>query len=421
MAALRHGGASPTAAIHHLQFTPEKVNPIKPISLVSNYSSSFHAKRTGRKNHLRQKNLRTLRKPIIPKLPLPNPILPIDSPPQEIEETGSIQEIQESEKSEISEAGNEEVKEFVELRETEGLVPSNTGVGSSVGKLANNSILKYGLWIVGAFLFQTVCAVWVFGGVDDKSEILKESGEESVKISLNGNGIGKMRLKDSGIGSFGYVDELEMERKIEEIRLMAREARETERLESKRGGVGSEDSEEVDGGKYFKSGIEEEVDNRLIKLRKKLGNKMPVISVGYSGKGSERRDGVEKVGFNDGESNGALLFKKKHKFKSLLGDDHLVEKPMGFGSDGNSIENVVLEKENELFSNGNVDDNVVDQMGIDGVHVVEEDSEKEISERTESTKNTRKKVGKGRRINKQETGKVVAKPKMVDGSTSYTL
>ncbi|KAL8481521.1 hypothetical protein ACS0TY_027870 [Phlomoides rotata] len=428
MAALRHGGASSSAAIDHLQFTPEKINPIKPVLLISSFSSSFPAKRTRRKNHLRQKILKTLRKPFIPKLPPANPILPIDSPPQEIEETGNFQEIQESE---ISEAGNEEVQKFVEL--TEGSVPSSVGVNGNVGILANNSILKYVLWMVGAFAFQTVCAVWVFGSadIDDKSELLKESGESRVKIYLNGNGVGKMRLKDSDIGPFGYVDELEMERKVEEIRVMAREARETERLESKRKGIGSEES---DGGKYFKSGIEEEVDNRLVKLRKKLGNaylKMPVASVGDSGKGNERRDGVEKGELDDGESNGALLFKKKHRFKGLLGaDPHPMEKPKGFSSDDNRLENGNLEKENELFSNGNVDDNVVvgsrdggkpvelsdvDQKGIDDVRVVEEDSKKEMSERTESTKNTRKKVGKGRGRSKQGTGKVVAKPKVVDG------
>lgn len=417
MAALRHGGASSSAATDHLQFTPEKVNPIKPVLLISSFSSSFPTKRTGRKNHLRQKNLKTLRKPIIPKLPPANPILPIDSPPQEIEETGNIQEIQESE---ISEAGVEEAHNFVELRETEGSLPASVGVNGNVGILANNSILKYVLWMVGAFVFQTVCAVWVFGSadIDDKSELLKESGESKVKISLNGNGIGKMRLKDSGIGPFGYVDELEMERKIEEIRVMAREARETERLESKRNGVSSEDSEENNGGKYFRSGIEEEVDTRLVKLRKKLGKrnlKMPAVSVGDSGKGSERRDGVEKGELYDGESNGALLFNKKYRFKGVLGDDpHPIEKPKGFGSDNNKLENGNLEKENELFSNGNVDDNV-DQKGIDDVLVVEEDSKKEIPERTDSTKNARKKVGKGRGTSKQGTRKVGAKPKVVDG------
>lgn len=442
MAALQHVAASTTSSLDHRRFMSEKINPIKPVLLISSFSTSFSAKPTRRKNHLRQKILKTLKKPIIPKLPSANPILPVDSRPQEIEEIGTTQEIQESDKSKNSESGNEEVRKFEELGEVEVSVPAGVGLDGSVGILAKNSILKYGWWLVGAFVFQTVCAVWVFGSadIDNKSEILNGTDKSRAKLVLNGNGNGKMGLKDRAIDSIVYLEELEMERKIEEIRVMAREAREKERLESKRSGLDSEDGEESDGSKYFKSGIEEEVDNRLVKLRKKLENarhKMPVASVGYSRKETKRRDGVENGELDDRESNGALLFKKKYKFKGSSGDP--IEKPRGFiGSDDTRVKSGNLEKGDELFRSGNVDNNAVglgngekqtelsddDPKGIDAGPVVEEDNKKGVSETTEPTRNTRKKVAKERGTSKQGKGKVVTKPKVVDGSalrTSYAI
>ncbi|KAG8369954.1 hypothetical protein BUALT_Bualt14G0066900 [Buddleja alternifolia] len=387
MAALHFTAAANNSSLRHRHLATGTHNPRKPFLLISCFSTSFPSKPTRRKNHLRQKNLKTLTKPIIPKLPPDNPLIPIDSPPlQETKEPEIIEEIQESYKSENSEL---EVK-----------------VGN-VGIVAKNPILKYGLWLVGAFVFQTVCAVWFFG---DKNGVLngsEETGKSGMKVGLNGNG---------AIDSDFYLDELEMEMKIEEIRVMAREAREKERLASKKNEFDSEESDESDEGKYSKSVIEEEVDDRLIKLRKKLESardKKPVVSVGYSKKG-ELDDG-------DGNGNGALLFKKKYRFKDLPGDP--IEKPKGFiGLDDNNVDKSKVSgngvKGDEFFKGGNdgsdavglgegeklLEPSDVDLVVSDEVHVAEDDKEKHMVEVTESTNNTRKKVsrkqGKRKGVNK---------------------
>ncbi|KAL0376448.1 UNVERIFIED_CONTAM: hypothetical protein Scaly_0762400 [Sesamum calycinum] len=197
-------------------------------------------------------------------------------------------------------------------------------------------------------------------------------------------GMGKWGWRIVPLTQLFYVDELEMERKIEEISGNGREAREKERLESKTNDFESEDNEETNGGSSLKSGIEEEVDNRLDKLRKKLENarkKMPVASVAYSRK---ETDEVEKGELDEGGANGALLFKKKYKFKVGLGDG-----------------------ENQPQLSG------VDPKGTDAVNAVEEDRKKGMSEMTGSSKTTRKRVGKERSTSKR--GKGVPKPKVIDG------
>ncbi|KAL0457405.1 UNVERIFIED_CONTAM: hypothetical protein Slati_1079700 [Sesamum latifolium] len=179
--AASHYAASRTTSLHHRhrRLTSETPNTRKPVLLISCFSTSFPDKPTRRKNRLRQKILETLRKPIVPEVPPANPDVPIDSPP--IQESGSIQEVQESDKSRSSEAGNEEVQEFEEMREVEFSMPAG-GIDRSVGVLAKNSILKYGLWLLGAFVFQTVCAIWVFGsaGIDNKNELFDGDEKNSV-------------------------------------------------------------------------------------------------------------------------------------------------------------------------------------------------------------------------------------------------
>ncbi|KAL0348671.1 UNVERIFIED_CONTAM: hypothetical protein Sangu_1094900 [Sesamum angustifolium] len=436
--------ASRTTSLHHRhrRLTFEAPNPRKPTLLHSCFSTSFPDKPTRRKNRLRQKILETLRKPILPELPPANPDVSIDSPL--IQESGSIPEVQESDKSRNLEAGNEEVQEFEEMREAEVSMPAGGIVDRSVGVLGKKSILTYGLWLLGAFVFQTVCAIWFFGsaGIDNKNELFDgdeknsvlevggNGGKSRVRVVLNGNGNGEMGVENSSLNSIVYVDELEMERKIEEIRAMAREAREKERLESKTNDFESEDNEETNGGSSLKSGIEEEVDNRLDKLRKKLENarkKMPVASVGYSRK---ETDEVEKGELDEGGANGALLFKKKYKFKGSSGDP--TEKPKGFiGSDDYSVnkskESGNGEKGCELFQSGNHDNDAVglgdgenqpqlsdvDPKGTDAVNAVEEDRKKGMPEMTGSSKTTRKRVGKERSTSKR--GKGVPKPKVIDG------
>ncbi|GFP83462.1 hypothetical protein PHJA_000489600 [Phtheirospermum japonicum] len=302
MAALQYAAGTTTSLRRsYRRFTSETLNSRKHVLLVSSSFTLFPAKPTKRKNHLRQKILKTLEKPITPKLPPSNPITPIDSPPFQ-----EIQEILESEKFEISEAGSEEVGKFEEI-------------GVSIDRnVLRNSILNYGLWLVGAFVFQTVCAIWVFSsaGTDNKNQILNGTEKGSV-LEVTESGESKSRVKfvvkeNSALDSIAYVDELETDRKIEEIRVMAREAREMERLESEN------------------SGYDVEIDDRLIKLRKNLEK-----AHGKMLKQSET-NGLEKKGeLDEGESNGGLLYKKKHKFKG--GPANLTEKPKGFGGLKNGI------------------------------------------------------------------------------------
>ncbi|KAL0414734.1 UNVERIFIED_CONTAM: hypothetical protein Sradi_1675100 [Sesamum radiatum] len=196
-----------------------------------------------------------------------------------------------------------------------------------------------------------------------------------------------MGVENSALNSIVYVDELEMERKIEEIRAMAREAREKERLESQTNDFESEDNEETNGEDLLKVG-----------LRRR-----------------KEKDEVEKGELDESGANGALLFKKKYRFKGVSGDP--TEKPKGFiGSDDYSVnkskESGNGEKGYELFQSGNHDNDAVslgdgenqiqlsdvDPKGSDAVNVVEEDRKKDLSEMTESSNTTRKKVGKERGI-----------------------
>ncbi|XP_042064099.1 uncharacterized protein LOC121807821 [Salvia splendens] len=268
MAALHHDAA---AGLHRRRFTSRNISLLKPVFFVSSSSASFPAKRAQRRNHLRPKILKTLQNPIIPKLPA-NPIIPIEIPPQETKQ-------QEFEKHEYSESAEfEEAGELQELEEVKVSPPAGVEIDGGTGVAGKDSILKYGWWFVGAFVFQTVLAV-LFYGLDDtenKREIVNGSSELGAVLDEKGNskkGLGDVVTGDANVD----VEKLEMERKIEEIRVMAREAREKERLQSKRNGGDGEDDEDdegTDGGKHVKSQIEEELDGAMVKLRKKLGSSL---------------------------------------------------------------------------------------------------------------------------------------------------
>ncbi|XP_057772188.1 uncharacterized protein LOC130991800 isoform X2 [Salvia miltiorrhiza] len=413
MAAMHHGATAAATALHRRRFTHENISLVKPVFFVYSSSASFPSKQARRRNHLRQKILKTLKNPIIPKLPPANPIVPVEPPPQEIDLN---QEIKEFEKSE-----NEEARELQELKEAEVSPPAGVGIDGGIGLAGKDSILKYGWWFVGAFVFQTVCAV-LFVGLDDtdnKREIVNGSGE--LRAVLDETASVKTGLRDSVIGDGNVnVEKLEMERKIEEIRIMAREAREKERLQSNRNGNDGEDGEDdegSDGGKIVKSGIAEEVDCTMVRLKKKLGKtrfKTPLVV--HSNEETKRGgDEVEK---------GALLYKKKYKYKDFSGDT--MEKPKGFvGLDDSRVNGDVKER-SELFTSGNGDDDGErqaelsndDPKGSDAVLVVEEDNKKGISGATESTRNTRSKVTKERGTSRQGKRKGVAKAKVVDGKAS---
>ncbi|KAK6138925.1 hypothetical protein DH2020_027340 [Rehmannia glutinosa] len=131
---------------------------------------------------------------------------------------------------------------------------------------------------------------------------------------------------------------------------------------------------------------------------------MPVASVGYLKKPNEVKDGVEKGELDEKESDRALFFKKKYKFKGMSGNP--IEKPKGFvGSD------------DTRFKSGNGDNEQTELSDVDR-RASEEEKKKGISEITESFKNTTKKVAKERGTSRQGKGKGLAKPKIImDGLT----
>ncbi|KAL6548255.1 hypothetical protein OROGR_008676 [Orobanche gracilis] len=377
--AVLHYAAGFTNSIHrsYRHFTSETFYLRHPNFLISSSFASFSADHTRRKNHLRHKILKTLERPIIHKLPPSNQIIQVDSIPFQENEynSGIIHEIQESDKSENSVTESEELQEFEELGELEISEPSGTSLVRSV---ARNYVLSCGLCIVGAFVFQMV--IWVFSsaGSGNKTQILNGSERNSfAEVRENGEGTSRVKfdsyrnteVENIALDSAVYEDKLKMERKIEEIRLMARKAREMERSKSKKSGL--YDGGEMDGGNHLRDGIGLEADSRLIKLRKKLGNsraKMPVASIRYFKRQNEMKDGVDKGDLDERESNGDLFFEKKFRFKGV--PINTTEKPKGFPGSGSTMfkdgnakkrkglvkpnvkDGIALEKNNEKQLNG---------------------------------------------------------------------
>lgn len=418
----------------------------KSVIIVSSLAAPFPTKPTRRRNYLRQKILKTLKKPFIFELPSTEPVISIDFPiRQEEVKAHEETEIQELDKFENQESVGLEETEIQELdkfenqgfREAEVSSSSGVIVNGGISRFHKNSVLNYGLWLVGAFVFHTVCAVWIFRSatLDSKDRTFSESDKDEysgldeneknkskVELFLNGNGI--VGFENGGVNSVVNVDEVEMQRKIEEIRTMAREARAREKLESKNNGLDSEENNDIDDGKFSKSGIEKEVDNRLIKLQKKLEKshkKLPVSSVGILRTADERKNGLEKDKLGEKEGNGALMFKKKYKFKDLL--NNLDEKPKGFiNSEHDSFNKFKqggnMEKGNELLRSGNDDNYIEDSDGSDLIRLEENGEKKGTVDVTVSSNSMPKKSVKEKGTRKQGK-KGVAKLKVKNGNVSH--
>lgn len=172
--------------------------------------------------------------------------------------------------------------------------------------------MRYGVYLIGVFVFQTVLAVWVLGTANSE----KEDGnlgslDGKGKVSLNGN----EKILRSNVG---------LEEKIEEIRAMASEARKAEKY--KHESLNSR----------TKIGIEKEIENRLLKLQKGLNStreKLPRSYVNYLSKYGKVEDGVmkkkKKISLDVGNGNESLMFKKKLKFRAP--STEASEGPKGFG------------------------------------------------------------------------------------------
>lgn len=385
----------------------------KPLLLSSALTTQRPRKFAKRKNYLRPKILKTRTKPYTKTQN--EPITPLETPTQRThilpsDEAAKAPENQALPLSEISEperivndggstfyqsplqqthilasdlAAGDELKSSgnQEFRLSEVSDPSGA-VNAVAGTFGKGSLLKFGLWIVGAFVFQTVCAVWVLGSADYsgknesssrngyKNEVLELDLKDASKYKLRMfvNGDGKRSIENGGTV---FVDEAEMEKKIEEIQHMAREAREKERWELKGGDVDEESDEEIEDSDV-KMGIKKEVDERLIKLRKRMGkvsNKQPTNSVTYP---NGRDDGGD---LDEKELSAALMSKRKKKFREFASKPS--NKPKGFmaldhqnfGTNGDKT----LKDNTEVLKNGNRESGV-DVPGADEVDLLTLDS-----------------------------------------------
>ncbi|GMP56844.1 hypothetical protein CsSME_00021163 [Camellia sinensis var. sinensis] len=400
--AVAHCAATTTSSFVPLSYSTSPP-PKKLVLSLSSISSPFPSKPTSRKNYLRLKLLKTLTKPypnhLLPQSPpTSNPLIPLDSPEEQIDES-EIQDFEISEKS------------------------GTSGVFSDdLGKFSTGSVIKVGLYLVGAFVFQTICAVWVFGSADSDYEDgnLDSKGKTSVlELGLNGDNEGKSSVLLNGSGNLlnaelgfeqggiGYVGGSELEERIVEIQAMARDARESERLKSKANGL--------DNDGVVKTGIEKEVDSRLVKLRKRLQNSSeklsPVFPVNFLIKDSEVEDGVDGGSLDPKDVNDPLMFKKKYQFRSPSAI--LRDKPKGFqGSEDHRSRSSAIE--DEPIRVGSVDKDSVNlldkEQQLGSVSLPLEEERKPSKEKSKSFQTTRKKLGKERAKTRLGKENGVAKP-----------
>lgn len=203
---------------------------------------------------------------------------------------------------------------FEELQVSDATAKEN-GVFENVSAV---DIFKYGgMYFLGFFVLQTVYTVWVAGNYnstqkDGDLEVDGRDNENGKTVSLPVNGASNV---------FGVEDQLDMEKKIEEIRLMAREARRIE-LEKKGKEEEDEDFEMDDEGALSgnnRLGIEKEIGERLLKLQNRINGSTKDISAALQQINTRRNPaaGVDRgVIKNVSKGNEAMVFKKKFKFKS---------------------------------------------------------------------------------------------------------
>ncbi|XP_057486249.1 stress response protein NST1-like isoform X2 [Actinidia eriantha] len=366
-------------------------SPQTPILSLSSISTPKPKKPTRRKNHLRQKLLKTLTKPLIPELPPTSPIIPIESP--------HVQQPSSSSDQVASEEANEsEVTRDLQVSEP---LESSGVVSGDFGNFSTRAGIQLGLFYVGAFLFQTICAVWVFGSVGSgkKDRNLDSGGETRVlELGVDGNNEAKLGLllNGSGVSISGKLgsEQRELEDKISEIRAMARDARKREKSDSKLNGLDEDEDEDEDEDIYededgdededededgddsddddvvdveVKSGIEKEVERKLVLLRNKLekrSEKSRVLPVSLLRMLGEIGDGVDRESLDMKDVKKLLMFKKKYKFRNPSAS--LGDKPKGFqGSRDHGINRSRSNSsvvEDKSIGNGSVGNDSVDLL-----------------------------------------------------------
>lgn len=207
--------------------------------------------------------------------------------------------------------------------------------GGNGGEISGRYFLKFGVYLVGVFLLQTVYAVWVLANQEDgdldssdsgKGKNLLNRGEKALSLNLG-----------SESGSVVYLDESQWEEKIEEIRAMAKQARKVEKNGYKKGsGYNKNGGFDKNLNSRNRIGIEKEIKTRLLNLKKSLNSdkeKLPGSYVSYlSNSGKKVGDELRKTSSDERKGNENLMFKKKLKFRSP--SIEMRKSPMGFGDSG---------------------------------------------------------------------------------------
>ncbi|XVF28319.1 hypothetical protein REPUB_Repub15cG0019100 [Reevesia pubescens] len=291
------------AAVSHLSPTFSLVPKfsLKPL-LFSPLSTPLPSKSTKRKNYLRPKILKTLRKPFPSSTPS-NPITPIEFPPETKPTKVVVFEPPSDEMpTQVIEETNK-VEDF-QVSETSGVGGVTSG---SIGKISASSVLKFGFYFVGIFMFQTLIAVWVLGNGNshDKDRNLDKNNK-----SKNGKYLNNGKVGSSSTNVF-YWDDSELEEKVEEIRAMAREARKMEEKQMKNNG--DEEGDIIDESLNSKAriGIEKEIGARLNKLENKLTSKRENFPGSYMSFLDKLKDDDDAK-----EITKTLFVKKKFKFRA---------------------------------------------------------------------------------------------------------
>ncbi|RWR94663.1 wound-responsive family protein [Cinnamomum micranthum f. kanehirae] len=282
-------------------------------------SKRFHSKN----NRLRQKLLKTLSKP--PQNPIPNPA-------QDTHQTPTIPFNQE--------AAKEEVHEENEVKETafshSPVVPSAFGFDSP------GSFINLVFYILGMFVFQTICTIWILGSAD-----IDEISGDSVEME------GGEKNGDLGLSSDG----LELEKRVSEIQILAREARASEERKARdeasasfSAAVGNDGDDFVveTASSRHATVVRKEVDRRLLNLQKSIQTS-PGDSLQRSNSGTKganlavrKRQAVRVSLMNGRNDPKGFGCSKSNKNLSVGGESGLLdnEEQRADLSDGNAMEEV---------------------------------------------------------------------------------
>ncbi|XP_010269520.1 PREDICTED: uncharacterized protein LOC104606151 [Nelumbo nucifera] len=346
-------------------------------------SSPTPSKLTKRKNYLRPKLLKTLTKshptPLLPHEALENPrsITETVENLQHLCETLEIvheQELEIYSDRSLGEVFGDIVEEVNEKNDTqkeldsEGLNVSqiaDNGVSGGVGVISSRSVLELAFYVVGLFVLQTICAVWVLGPTsfgrettngEEEAEAARlgvsesevRNGKRMEGYSLNRNNGVLENLFGSKPSSVIHIDKSQILEKIVEIRAMAKEARESEARELRASGLASSSDVIGDGAdsvpaetasSTVKTNIQKEVDGRIFKLQKRLHSlreNSPLASFSYLTSSDKVKDMTNSEASNANKKSGNFVFKKKRRFRSSPSSPG--NNPQGFqGPKDNSV------------------------------------------------------------------------------------